>query len=309
MATVVVHPKELDEAQTRRWTGILRAEPTLASPFLTARFTQVVGAFRDDARVAVTDDGFFAFQVQPDASGVPIGASIGDAQAVIAREELDLDARDLIGACGLSSWSFDHLVPSQAAFEPFHVAMHTSPVIDSTSGVDAYLAAVRARSRDVLTQVARRRRKLEREVGALRCVWSSHDPSHLTTLLGWKSDQYTRTGVWNRFAYPWIEGVVRTLAERDDDPELQGVLTTMRAGDRLVAAHLGLRCRQRLSWWFPAYDPELSRYSPGLILLIDLVRLAHEQGVRVIDLGRGEHHYKLRVANRTEHVAEGVVVV
>jgi CelD/BcsL family acetyltransferase involved in cellulose biosynthesis len=198
-------------------------------------------------------------------------------------------------------------VPSQERLAPYHRSRHRSPVIDLRDGADAYLAAVRAQSRDVLSQVARRRRKLEREVAPLTCEWNRAEPADLTTLLTWKSDQYRRTGVWDRFAEPWIERVVRALAEPRDAPLLEGVLTTLHAGDRLVAAHFGLRAGRRLSWWFPAYDPELGRYSPGLVLLLDLVGLAPEHGVDVVDLGRGEHHYKVRVANASTEVAEGVV--
>jgi CelD/BcsL family acetyltransferase involved in cellulose biosynthesis len=63
----------------------------------------------------------------------------------------------------------------------------------------------------------------------------------------------------------------------------------------------------RLCWWFPAYDPELARYSPGLILLLELIAEGAARGVPVLDLGRGEHDYKLRVADRFYEVAEGEV--
>ena len=207
----------------------------------------------------------------------------------------------------MSSWTFDHLITNQLPFVPYHASTHAAPVIDMSSGHDAYLGAVRVQSCDVLTQVARRRRKLEREVGPVTCQWNSTKPSDLTTLFSWKSAQYARTGEWDRFEQPWIEQLVRSLAESHDDPELDGVLTTMHAGDRLVAAHFGLRSGRRLSWWFPAYDPEFGRYSPGLTLLLDLTTLACDRGIDVIDLGRGEHSYKLRVANRTDHVAQGIV--
>ena len=48
-------------------------------------------------------------------------------------------------------------------------------------------------------------------------------------------------------------------------------------------------------------------YSAGLILLLDLVAEAAARGLTLVDLGRGEHHYKLRVANGAYDVAEGVV--
>ena len=85
------------------------------------------------------------------------------------------------------------------------------------------------------------------------------------------------------------------------------LLSTLRAGDHLVAVHFGLLGRDRLIWWFPAYDATFGSYSPGLILLLDLVAEAAARGLALVDLGRGEHHYKLRVANGAYDVAEGSV--
>ncbi len=74
-----------------------------------------------------------------------------------------------------------------------------------------------------------------------------------------------------------------------------------------MAVHLGLQSADRLCWWFPAYDPELGRYSPGLILLLALIAEGSARQVPILDLGRGEHDYKLRVADRFYEVAEGEV--
>jgi CelD/BcsL family acetyltransferase involved in cellulose biosynthesis len=74
-----------------------------------------------------------------------------------------------------------------------------------------------------------------------------------------------------------------------------------------VAVHLGLLGKDRLSWWFPAYDPDFGRYSPGLILLLDLINEASSRGIPLVDLGRGEHDYKLRVTSQFYEVAAGEV--
>jgi CelD/BcsL family acetyltransferase involved in cellulose biosynthesis len=86
------------------------------------------------------------------------------------------------------------------------------------------------------------------------------------------------------------------------------VLCVVRAGDRVAAVHLGLLSVDRLCWWFPSYDPDLGRYSPGLILLLELIAEGAARRVPVLDLGRGEHDYKLRVADRFYEVAEGEVM-
>ncbi len=69
------------------------------------------------------------------------------------------------------------------------------------------------------------------------------------------------------------------------------------AGDTVVAGHIGLRSTTTLAWWFPVYDPAYAAYSPGLLLCIELARAMAEQGLTVLDLGKGDEPYKERLSN------------
>jgi CelD/BcsL family acetyltransferase involved in cellulose biosynthesis len=307
----VVRPHELGPAERSLWDACAR-DASLGSPFLSWRFAQLIGLVRSDARVAVLDDGsgtcgFLAFQVDAHGVGTPIGATISDAQAVVGRAEWVFDPRQIVQAAGVTRWSFDHLSTEQLSFLPYHSRRHRSPIVDLRSGSDGFLQQVRAHSKDLLAQVGRRRRKLEREVGPVVFEWQSNDLDRdMRSLQQWKSEQYERDGTWDRFAQPWIADTVAVLA-RSRDSGCTGVLTALRAGDRLVAAHLGLLGQDRLCWWFPAYDPQFGRYSPGLILLLELIAEAAQREVPLVDLGRGEHGYKLRVTPNFYEVAEGEV--
>lgn len=307
-----MRPKELGAADLREWRDIQREERALWSPFLSPDFALIVDQARRDARVAVMMDGgravgYLPFQLDDHAGGLPVGATICDAQAVICRPGVEWNGPDLIAGAGLLFWRFDHLSVSQKQFVPFHHQVHRSPTIDLSAGHQHFLDTVRAQSTDLLQQVARRRRKLDREVGDVVTEWQSSTPDDdLAQLIAWKSAQYAATGVWDRFAHSWITEVV-TLLTRTSSEACTGLLSSTRAGDRLVAVHFGLLGPGGLSWWFPAYDVEFGRYSPGLIQLVDLAELAADRGLPSIDLGRGEHGYKLRVATGFYDVAEGEV--
>jgi CelD/BcsL family acetyltransferase involved in cellulose biosynthesis len=292
------------------WSDYAR-QPLLGSPFLSWAFADVIGRVRDDVRVAVIEDagalGFFPFQRRSDRIGVPVAEGISDAQAFISPPPWTFDPRRLLAGAGLAGWGFDHLLVEQAPFAPYHQSRHRVPLVDLGDGYEAFTARLRSHSRDFLPQVLRRRRKLEREVGPVTFEWSAQDPNGaMRALREWKTAQYRRTGVWDRFSHRWIgEALDGLLASVD--PDCTAVLSVLRAGDRLAAVHLGLRGVDRLSWWFPAYDPQLGRYSPGLILLLEVIAAGAARHVPVLDLGRGEHGYKLRVADRFYEVAEGEV--
>jgi CelD/BcsL family acetyltransferase involved in cellulose biosynthesis len=308
----VVRPEQIPAEEQVLWSRNQR-QPPLGSPFLSWAFVEVMGRVRDDVRVAVVEDadgaGFFPFQAGSDGTGSPAGAGISDAQACISARPWTFDPVQLLAGAGLVRWSFDHLLVEQASFAPYHQSRHRVPVVDLDDGYEAFIRRLRSHSRDFLPQVLRRRRKLEREVGPVTFEWSTHDANAARRALReWKSQQYRRTGVWDRFSLPWIDEAVDRLSVTVD-PDCTGVLSVLRSGDRLAAVHLGLRSADRLCWWFPAYDPELGRYSPGLILLLALIEDGADRHVPVLDLGRGEHDYKLRVADRFYEVAEGEATV
>jgi CelD/BcsL family acetyltransferase involved in cellulose biosynthesis len=306
--TTVRAPEEITAEERLLWSDYVRHGP-LGSPFLSWTFVDIIARVRDDVRVAVIEDaggpGFFPFQAGSGHTGAPVGAGISDAQAFIAPPPWTFDPGRLLAGAGLARWGFDHLVVEQAPFVPYHRSRHRAPVVDLGDGYEAFIGRLRSHSRDFLPQVLRRRRKLEREVGPVTFEWSTRDvDAAMGALREWKSEQYRRTGVWDRFSRPWIAGALDRLSAAVD-PDCTGVLGVLRSGDRLAAVHLGLLSVDRLCWWFPAYDPELGRYSPGLILLLELIAGAADRHVPLLDLGRGEHGYKLRVADRFYEVAEG----
>lgn len=122
--------------------------------------------------------------------------------------------------------------------------------------------------------------------------------------MAWKSAQYRRTGRMDRFARPWIVGLVDDLFQRREE-HFTGVLSVLYAGDRPVAAHFGPRSRTVLAAWFTAYDPELRYYSPGLLMHLRVAEAARRDGVRVIDFGRGVKEYKDWLKTRDLRVGEG----
>jgi CelD/BcsL family acetyltransferase involved in cellulose biosynthesis len=307
----VVTPGELDAHDLAIWRAGQAARPELSSPFLSPEFASAVGRVRADARVAVVEDGagrkgFLSFQEGPDHQGSPIGEGLCDAQAFIHQPGLHWSPAAVVRASGLTAWRFDHLRPEQAEFRPFHRKIHRSPVIDLSRGHESFLSDVQQVSKDVLAQTRRRRRKLEREVGPVVTEWCDASDDAFDALKRWKSAQYAATGVWDRFEHTWINDLLDELRAAAA-PGCTGLLATTRAGDRLAAVHFGLSGVDSLSWWFPGYEPELGAYSPGLILLLDLAEQAVARSFSMIDLGRGEHGYKLRVANGSYEVAEGEV--
>ncbi|MFD0470888.1 GNAT family N-acetyltransferase [Nonomuraea thailandensis] len=139
---------------------------------------------------------------------------------------------------------------------------HPSPIIDLRDGWDDYTESLRRHSGKTYKTTLAKSRKLQREAGPLRHDYATTDVEPLRTLLGWKTDQYRRTGRADRFAHPWIvELVERLLATQSDS--FAGVLDMVYVDGRPMAGHFGLRTRTTLAGWFPAYDTHFAKYSPA----------------------------------------------
>lgn len=305
----VVRPGELASAELARWSQLQAADPRLASPYFSPGFTLAVGRARPDARVAVIEGasriaGFFPFQKRPFGLGIPLGGPLSDYQGIIGNRDVTIDAPALLRGCGLAGFAFTNLIAADDAFKPHHRRVDPSHQIDVSAGVDAFMAERRAAGSDVIPATLRKRRKIEREVGPLRWVLKDPDPASLERVIAWKRDQYRRTRAVDGFAYRWPATLLADL-HRIDEPEFGGVLSTLWAGDRMIAGHMGMRSQSVWHYWYPVYDPAFGKYSPGQIMLLAMVESCADLGANVIDLGKGAYIHKLRLGNRAVDVAEG----
>ncbi|WP_329457533.1 GNAT family N-acetyltransferase [Streptomyces sp. NBC_01497] len=321
----VVAPGELGEGDLDAWRALRAKSGAPMNPFMEPEFSRAVGRVRPAARVAVITEGpegtegtgvpgvaaeaagFFPYETGPLGHGRAIGLGVSDSQGAVLRPGLSLTARDLMRACSLSAWEFDNLEDGQTPFVPQAAEEFDSPIVDVGEGFEAYEAGLRERSPKFYRTTTAKERRLGRQVGEVRFVFDERDPAALAQLMEWKSAQYRRTGRRDRFAKDWIRDLVHLLAETRS-PGCSGVLSVLYVGDRPVAAHFGLRSRSVLSCWFPAYETEFAKYSPGLILHLRMAEAAAAEGIGMLDLGRGAAEYKDSLKTGALKVYEGSAV-
>jgi CelD/BcsL family acetyltransferase involved in cellulose biosynthesis len=311
MEVHVVPAGELTPGHLAAWDRIQRSDPTLHSPYFRAEFTQAVAARRGGVEVAVLNEsgrhvGFLPYQRGRWGRGRPVGFPLNDFQGWIVMGEAALDPLGLLQACRLKSLRFDHWLASQVSWQPFHCVTARSSYIDLSAGFAAYQAARSAGGSEELKHVLRKERKCQREVGAVRVEHDSRSAELFEALVAWKTQQCRSTGVASALDVSWIRSLLFDLWQRED-PALRGQLSALYIGDRLAAVHLGVRSFDVLHWWFPAYDAQFGKYSPGTMLLVEMTRAAESIGLRRIDLGKGEQEFKRNLMTGATLVAEGSV--
>ena len=300
--------EQLTADQLAAWSRFQSADPKLHSPYFRPEFAQAVETVRKDVEVAVLEvdgapAGFWPFQRTRWNTAKPVGGRMSDFQGVVGQKGLRWNAEELIRGCGLAAWDFDHLLAWQQSFRANHWKTAPSPYMDLSGGFNCYRSTAHAQT---ISQALRKRRKLEREIGPLRLEAHTADPSIFKTLIYWKTKQYHSTGASNIFALGWTVALLENIFCQQHE-SFSGVLTALYAGEQLAAVHFGMRSKHVLHCWFPAYNQSLHRYSPGLVLWIELARSAATLGIRRIDLGKGAEQYKSSLMSGSVDVAEGFV--
>ncbi len=307
----ILSGRNLDAGLVSAWRGLQDSNPDLASPYFCPEFTQIIAAVRSDVEVAVGEqDGkvasIFPFQRVRRSMGGPVGGTLSDFQGVISAPLYAIHPVELVQSCSLCVWDFDHLLSSQSSFVPFHRACEPSPRISLTSGFQAYAADLKAAGSDQIKQYGNLTRRLAREFGEVRFVSHSSEVKHLEQVIRWKSEQYRRTSSYDLFGETWIRETISRI-HVVKSAGFGGTLSLLFAGERLLAGHVGMRSRTVWHYWFPAYDPEMAKYSPGLLLLLKMAEEANLLGLDTIDLGKGLSLYKERLMNASVSVSHGSV--
>jgi len=313
MNVEVVPGRNLAPELVARWVDLQAADARFVSPYFRPEFTQAVAAVRDDVFVGVLSEGgvvrgFLPFQRTGRTTGGPVGGAMSNYQGVLVEPGTTWSARKLVRGLGLTVLDFDHLICTQPELEPFHAHVEGSKVIDTAQGFEAWIESRHRNKKRSAVQVPRHIRKLECELGPVRFEPHVADDDVFHTLVRWKRAQYLRTGARGSMTFDWAVEALGHIAREQKDG-FSGMLSALYAGDRLVAAHMGMRSRTVWHCWYPAYDPEHAEYRPGLVLFWKMIEYAASNAIEWIDLGKGGEQFKRSFCTRSIDVAEGSVTL
>lgn len=311
MKARVIRPQELGPDHLACWRSIIDKDDIYANPFYAPEFTAVMAEVRGDAYVAVLEQagepvGFFPFHKLRGGVAKPIGGPISDYHGPILSPDIALGPSELLTACGLASYDFNHLPTAFAPLAQEAYAHSSSPRMNLQDGYEAYEQSRARALKKVLSETARRRRRLERDIGPVRFSFCDRSDDVYAKLKVMKAQQYDEINVRSVFDVAWSARAL-DIIRGTQSPSFAGVVSTLHAGEQLMAVHLGMRSSSVLHWWFPTYDRAASKYSAGIMLLLEVARHAQEFGISSIDLGRGDEHFKAKFRNDATDLCEGSI--
>jgi CelD/BcsL family acetyltransferase involved in cellulose biosynthesis len=190
--------------------------------------------------------------------------------------------------CGLKSLAFTHLDESQLKNGLIGERPEVGHRIDFPQGGEAFWEDRASADKKFTSDTERRERKLIREHGPMRFMFSEENAKRsLDELIARKRAQYQRTQVADVLSEKRSRDILHALCGTRDE-QCSGVVSTLYAGDIWVASHFGLRCGSTLHYWFPVYNPELKAFAPGRILLKQIILGTQSHGLERIDRGAGD---------------------
>ena len=303
----VVKADQLTVADRVLWRAMVDGNPDLASPYFRWEFTEIAARISPNAAVAIFSRGgrtigYFPHQRRGSAIQ-PLGAPMNDYHGVIAMPGEAPSLATVAALLNAPRLNVSAWVGPSGAGELRETLMTVTP----EEGFDAWYAERRQTWGKYFKDKERARRSLETELGTIRVERGLTDPALLDQLIQLKRDQYARTGRHDIFACGWTRDLLHALmASKHED--FGASMAALWAGDRLTAVEYSLHAGDRYHFWFPAYQPELARCSPGILLTMDTMRLGCDAGFRVFDFGFGGEGYKKYFCNATQTVREAVIL-
>lgn len=303
---------ELARAERAAWNSLVDQYAENRHAFMSLDYAEAVAAGDTSVRVVVGYQGdqvacFLPLQRRPDWAGrlgayEPVGGVMTDYFGLVAPPDMQVDIVASLRSSRLPIIVFTHLEAAQLQ----HGLPGEEPRVGLQTFIEApaseFWARLRKADKKFVSDTERRERKLVADHGEVRFeLESSTSEEDLRALVALKCAQYERTDKQQAplFASRNVDLLFRLL--KKDSPQCTGILSTLKIGNRLVAAHFGLRCHTTLHYWFPVYDPAYATYAPGRILFRHVLEALAEKGVNLIDRGEGDTQAKRDFANR-EHL-------
>lgn len=301
-------PSQLCGQIAEKWNSIRALNPKNSSPYFDIEFTKAVSRIRNDTEITVISDGadilgFFPFQRITPTHAEPIGGRLNDWHGIIGYPGIEVCWRRLLRESNLKSFGFHAIVETNLDKYTFRkLATHH---LDLREGWPAYRQWVRKNSTTIKRQ-GQKIRGLEKAHGKIRFEFDSASSSELDELVQLKRAKYQRTKTFDILSVDWARDLLEEIHGLKTD-NIQGILSTLWSGNELAAAHFGMLTSDTLHYWFPIFNPEFSKYSPGTELLMRVAEHAAEVGVTKVDLGYGDDPWKFKFANGSGSVSVGQV--
>jgi CelD/BcsL family acetyltransferase involved in cellulose biosynthesis len=302
---------QLTQEHITKWHELLLKYSYLKSPFLTPEYHKLIHKCGQNVFIGLILKneeviGFFPFEKYADEKARPVGSIFCDYQCVIVPPQIKWSPTELLNACSLKEYYFDHQLLEQSQWQKYAEIQDVSWCIDLKDGYKVYEKLLKSQNKKLLEQTYRKKRKLEREVGNVTFTSHINDEKLLCQLLEWKSNQWAESGWAGRFKEKWEQQLMKELMNTQTK-KFGGLFSVLSVNDIPIAMHIGLYSSKVWHYWTTAYDQDYKKYSPGIIMLVEMIKCANDLGFDEIDMGKEAFRYKKSLYTHNVSLCEGKI--
>jgi len=301
LSSSITKVNQLSGQEIELWIAMQSSTKRPISPFMSYQFSLACAEAGRDINVAFFYDSndfsflfpfeYRSFSDRIFSAATRVGGSMSDCMGVLAKDELMVLPESVLTR--FNSVYFDH--SPLALWDATGCDLQNSQVarvLNIGASIADYWESRHTLHKQRLANLANRRRKIVKEYGALSFIESDLvTQDQVDFVIAQKRCQYKKTNAKDIFLDPFPAKLLHTL-RKSGTTSCKLFLSELYVGDKWVASHLGIRNGSLLHYWFPVYSEAFSSFSPGLLLLEDIINHMPQNALQLIDFGEGDADYK-----------------
>ncbi|MEM8618033.1 MAG: GNAT family N-acetyltransferase [Pseudomonadota bacterium] len=292
------------------YTALRNADAAYDDPFFDPEFASLVSEVRSDTRFAIAEDaeGLLAvwpMHLRPGQWARPIGGPFSDWHAPIVRRAAVFDPEVFLAALDVSGFTAFGYKPE--GLDALSLANRVGAnMTDLNGSFDTYIAEQQRRWPKHFKKMRRLYRNVERDFSERHFTWNDPRDATVETLFALKRAQFSRTGFHDVLKPEWARQLLDRLRHHES-PRLRLQVVSLYYEDQFAAAEMNLVSDTIMHGWLTAFDQALGVYSPGNMLVQDMLSEMPAHGLMTYDQGPGLDHYKRHYATYQIPVDSGVI--
>jgi len=306
MRIELIQPNEMGPVEDVTWRRLQASERTVATPGLSPEWARIVGDVREDARIAVMQDGagrvqgYLPVQAGKARAVEPLANSLNLGCGLVGDPNLEWGAAEWLRDLKARAFIFEGAPERQVEFSRAARGSVIRMSAELHGGGGAYLLRKREEDIDVLERRGARIERLENHAGAVRVKHFACEGPDFDQAMYWSA------GAYRNPQHDWEMAALRTAFEREDDA-FQGALFTLNINDELAAGAFFLMGHRTAQLVFYGEKPELETYNPAGVLIADAIAAFASRGLDEVDLGAVEGPLTREFATRRRQRLYGLI--
>lgn len=282
------------------FTDLRNADPRYDDPFFDPDFVRLVADVRPDTRIGVATDGqdcvgFWPLHKRSGGWARPIGGPFSDWHAPVLAQNSALSAEAFLKGLDLTGMTVFGLQP-RAHGPSQGMTRVGANMTDLSAGYDLFVEEQQKRWPKHFKKMRRLYRNVDRDFSEMRFDFDNKTDEAFNRLYELKHMQFARTGFHDVLKPEWAIKLLDSLRNFEGE-RLRVRLVTLHYDDKHAASELNIQSDTVMHGWLTGFEQEMGSYSPGNMLVQEMLQHMHADGIMTYDAGPGLDHYKRHYSN------------